>query len=40
MAAIGRTVRRRGHLPVRVESFSYGFTFAFAFSLIRILLVR
>jgi hypothetical protein len=40
MAAIGRRVRRRGHLPVRIESFSYGFAFAFAFSLIRILMVH
>ena len=40
MATIGDGVRRRGRLPVRIESFSYGFTFAFAFSLIRILLVR
>src|SRR3569833_266790 len=38
MAAIGRRVRRRGRLPVQIESFSYGFTFAF--SLIRILLFR
>lgn len=40
MAAIGDGVRRRGRLPVRIESFAYGFTFAFAFSLIRILMVR
>jgi len=40
MGLIGRVVRRRGHLPVQIESFAYGFTFAFAFSLIRILLVR
>jgi hypothetical protein len=40
MAAIGRRVRRRGRVPVQIESFAYGFTFAFAFSLIRILMVR
>ena len=40
MSAIGRGVRKRGRLPVRIESFSYGFAFAFAFALIRILMVR
>ena len=40
MAAIGDGVRRRGRLPVRIESFAYGFTFAFAFSLIRIFMVH
>lgn len=40
MAAIGRRIRRRGNVPVRIESFSYGFAFAFAFSLIRILMVH
>ena len=40
MAAIGDGVRRRGRLPVRIESFSYGFAFAFAFALIRILMLH
>lgn len=40
MAAIGRGVRRRGRVPVRIESFGYGFAFAFAFALSRILIVR
>jgi hypothetical protein len=40
MAAIGDGVRRRGGLPVRIESFSYGFAFAFAVALIRILMVH
>lgn len=40
MAAIGRGVRRRGHTPVRIESFGYGFAFAFAVALIRFLMVR
>ena len=40
MAAIGDGVRRSGRLPVRIESFSYGFVFAFTFSLIRILIVH
>jgi hypothetical protein len=39
MAAIGRGVRRRGSIPVRIESFGYGYTFAFAFALVRILMV-
>jgi hypothetical protein len=40
MATVGRGVRRRGHVPVRIESFGYGFAFAFAFALIRFLMVR
>jgi hypothetical protein len=40
MGFIGRTVRRRGEIPVQIESFAYGFTFAFAFALIRLLLVH
>jgi hypothetical protein len=40
MALIGRAVRRRGSAPVRIESFTYGFTFAFAMSLIRLLMVH
>lgn len=40
MAMVGRGVRRRGHAPVRIESFGYGFAFAFALALIRFLLVR
>ena len=40
MAAIGRGIRRRGRVPVRIESFGYGFAFAFAFALVRFLLVR
>lgn len=40
MGLIGRTVRRRGNSPVRIESFTYGFTFAFAFALIRFFLVH
>lgn len=37
---IGRVVHRRGQIPVRIESFRYGFIFAFAFSLVRFLLVH
>ncbi len=40
MAAIGDGVQRRGRLPVRIESFAYGFAFAFAFSVVRIVTVR
>jgi hypothetical protein len=40
MGLIGRMVRRRGNTPVRIESFTYGFTFAFAMALIRLLMVR
>ena len=40
MATVGRGVRRRGHAPVRIESFGYGFAFAFALSIIRLLMVR
>ena len=40
MAAIGSRVRRRGRLPVQIESFGYGFAFAFAIALIRFLSVR
>lgn len=40
MSAIGRGVRRRGRIPVQIESFAYGFTFAFAFALIRLLVVH
>ena len=40
MAVVGRGVRRRGHVPVRIESFAYGFAFAFALALIRFLMVR
>ncbi|HEY1576475.1 MAG TPA: hypothetical protein VGF82_05305 [Terracidiphilus sp.] len=40
MAVIGRGVRRRGRLSVRIESFGYGFAFAFAFAFIRFLSVR
>jgi hypothetical protein len=40
MGFIGRTIRRRGKIPVQIESFAYGFTFAFAFALIRFLMVR
>jgi hypothetical protein len=40
MGLIGRIVRRRGKIPVQIESFAYGFTFAFAFSLIRFLMVH
>ena len=39
MAAIGRRIRGRGSIPVRIESFGYGYTFAFAFALVRILMV-
>ena len=40
MAAIGRGARRRGRVPVQIESFAYGFLFAFAITLIRFLMVR
>jgi hypothetical protein len=40
MAQIGRTVRRWGRQPVRIESFSYGFIFALAMALVRFWLVR
>ena len=40
MAALGNGVRRRGRLPVRIESFGYGFAFAFGVALIRFFLVR
>lgn len=40
MAAIGDGVRRRGRLPVRIESFGYGFAFAFGVALTRFFLVR
>jgi hypothetical protein len=40
MGAIGRAVHRRGRVPVRIESFGYGFTFALALALIRFLLVH
>jgi hypothetical protein len=40
MATVGRGVRRRGHVPVRIESFGFGFAFAFALALIRFLMVR
>jgi len=40
MAAIGRGVRRRGRVPVRIESFGYGFAFAFGIELIRFFFVR
>jgi hypothetical protein len=40
MAAIGRGARRRGRVPVRIESFGYGFAFAFAFALVRLLMLR
>jgi hypothetical protein len=40
MGFIGRTVRRRGKIPVQIESFAYGFTFAFSFAWIRFLLVH
>lgn len=35
MSQIGRSVRRRGRNPVRIESFTYGFTFALGMALIR-----
>jgi hypothetical protein len=38
MAAIGRGVRRRGRVPVKIETFGYGFAFAFAIALVRFLL--
>lgn len=37
---VGRVVHRRGRIPVRIESFSYGFLFAFPFALIRLLLTH
>jgi hypothetical protein len=40
MAQIGRSVRRWGRQPVRIESFGYGFTFALAMALVRFWLVR
>lgn len=40
MSFVGRTVRRRGKSPVRIESFVYGFTFAFAFAMVRFIVVR
>jgi hypothetical protein len=40
MGFIGRAVRRRGKIPVQIESFAYGFTFAFAMALLRILMIR
>jgi hypothetical protein len=40
MAQIGRTVRRWGRQPVRIESFGYGFIFALAMALVRYWLVR
>lgn len=40
MNGIGRLVRRRGRTPVRIESFTYGFTFAFAMALMRWLLIH
>jgi hypothetical protein len=40
MAQIGRTVRRWGRQPVRIESFGYGFIFALAMALVRFWLVR
>jgi hypothetical protein len=40
MAQIGRTVRRCGRQPVRIESFGYGFVFALAMALVRFWLVR
>jgi 4-amino-4-deoxy-L-arabinose transferase-like glycosyltransferase len=40
MALIGRSVRRRGRVPVQIESFGYGFAFAFAMALIRFLQVN
>lgn len=40
MAFIGRGVRRRGRVPVRIESFGYGFAFAFAIAFIRFMTTR
>jgi H+/Cl- antiporter ClcA len=40
MGLIGRSVRRRGNTPVRIESFAYGFTFALAFMLVRFFVVQ
>lgn len=40
MALIGRTIRRRGWKPVRIESFGYGFVFALAMQLIRFALEK
>ena len=40
MAQIGRTARKWGRQPVRIESFGYGFVFALAMGLVRFWLVR
>lgn len=37
---IGRSIRRRGKVPVQIESFTYGFLFAFPLALIRLLALR
>jgi hypothetical protein len=40
MAKIGRSVRRWGRQPLRIESFGYGFIFALGMALVRFWLVR
>ncbi len=40
LGLIGRSIRRRGRNPVRIESFGYGFTFALAMALVRFWLIR
>jgi hypothetical protein len=40
MAAVGGGIRRRGRIPVRIESFGYGFAFAFTFAFIRFFAVH
>jgi hypothetical protein len=40
MGQIGRSVRRWGRQPLRIESFAYGFIFALAMALVRFWLVR
>lgn len=40
MGLVGRTIQRRGRMPVRIESFSYGFVFALAIAIVRFFLVK
>jgi len=40
MSWVGRGHRRRGQEPMRIESFSYGFTFALAMVLVRLAFVN
>jgi hypothetical protein len=40
MSWLGRGRRRHGRIPMRIESFGYGFTFALAMALVRFALVK